>query len=177
MTLSLISTVTVGAGGAASISFTGIPQTGTDLLIVLSGRGDAAAIQQPIFTRINGTTGTFYSERQLYGTGSAAASTNRSAGSEFRYVYMTGSSTTSSTFSNTSIYIPNYTSANNKSVSIESTVENNATGSWQNINAGLWSSTAAITSLSLLPDAANFVQYSTASLYTITKGSGGATVA
>jgi len=174
--MTLVSTVTVGSGGAATIEFTSIPQTGTDLLVVISGRGNASGVQQPIYMKFNSSGGTAYSERHLYGTGSTAASGSTSGNSEFRFVYMGGTTATASTFSNTQIYIPNYSGSTNKSISVESTMENNATAGWQDIDAGLWANTAAITSITLTPDAASFVQYSTASLYTITKGSGGATV-
>ena len=41
-TFKKIQTVTVGSGGAASIDFTSIPQTYTDLKIVLSARTNRA---------------------------------------------------------------------------------------------------------------------------------------
>jgi hypothetical protein len=39
-TYKLIETVTVGSGGAANIEFTSIPQTYTDLKLVISGKND-----------------------------------------------------------------------------------------------------------------------------------------
>lgn len=167
MTMKLVSTVTVGAGGASSIQFTSIPQTGTDLLLLVSGRSTNTS--QAFEIRFNGSSASL-SDRYLYGSGSAAASGTDSA----IYGYATQSTDTASTFGNVQIYVPNYAGSTNKSLSVDSVTENNATAALQVLTAGLWANTAAITSLSL--SGFTFAQYTTASLYTITKGSGGATV-
>ncbi len=73
------------------------------------------------------------------------------------------------TFANGEIYIPNYTASVNKSVSIDSVTENNATSAIAALDAGLWANTAAITSINLNGNNGNFVQYSTAYLYGIVK--------
>jgi hypothetical protein len=174
--MTLVSTVTVGAGGAASINFSSIPQTATDLLILFGLRCEGNDFN--FYLRLNGDSGTNYSERRLRGTGAAVASLNTSATNQIISQSMTPSTYTASTFSNGSIYIPNYAGSAQKTVSLDSVVENNATDSYQTIQAGLWSSTAAVTSVNLTLNGffGNFAQYSTASLYTITKGSGGATV-
>ena len=81
----------------------------------------------------------------------------------------TGSTATSNTFGNSELYIPNYAGSTNKSSSADAVAESNTTTVFAYLNAALWSSTAAITSITLTPDAggANFVQYSTATLYGI----------
>ena len=163
-TYTLISSVTVGAGGAASIDFTSIPATYTDLLIKVSGRRSGTGIDQYQIT-FNGN-GSNYSDREVYGSGSAAASGSRSAQSK---IYVTGidsASETTNTFGNTEIYIPNYTGSNNKSLSADSVTENNGTTAYAELTAGLWGNTAAITSISL-GVTGSFVQYSTAYLYGI----------
>jgi hypothetical protein len=64
------------------------------------------------------------------------------------------------------IYLPNYAGSNNKSLSLDSAFENNSSTAYLNMVAGLWSSSAAITSLKVYPaSASNFAQYSTAYLY------------
>ena len=171
MTMTLVSTVTVGSGGAASIEWTGIPATGTDLLVVLSLRlfTGATYVISPI--KFNSSS-TGFTNKELTGTGSSTFS-----GSGNRYVYgTTANGAAANTFSNVQIYIPNYAGSTNKSFSVESVTEDNATAVRLNLFAGLWSNTAAITSITIDGDGADFMQYSTASLYTITKGSGGATV-
>lgn len=175
--MTLVSTVTVGAGGAASIEFTGIPQTATDLLVVLSGRSTDASTSDSVFLTFNNSSSS-YSYRNLYGTGSATGSlSNSGLGSMPIYRAINAANATAKTYGNTAIYVPNYAGSTAKSVSADGVNENNATAAEQFTVAGLWSGTSAITSLKLTPGSGtNFTQYSTASLYTITKGSGGATV-
>ena len=162
-----IATVSVGSGGAANMEFTSIPATYTDLIVVASMRSDAAVVSPNVKLQFNGST-TGYSERLVYGNGSAAASANR-ASTEILYIYGNGSSATASTFGSLNVYIPNYASANNKSVSVDTVNENNATAATAGLTAGLWSNAAAITSVKLTPETGSFVQYSTATLYGISK--------
>lgn len=160
----LIQTVTVGSGGTASIEFAGIPQTYTDLKAVLSVRSSDGGGSFRVYP--NGAT-TNLSSRRLEGSGSAASSTSEA--SNIVVYAVTLSSYTASVFSNIEIYIPNYAGSTNKSVSVDGVMENNATESYQNLVAGLWSNTAAITSLTLTKTTGTFVQYSSASLYGISK--------
>lgn len=169
-----IATTTVGSGGAANIEFTSIPGTYTDLLVMVSARNDAAVTNGQVRIQLNGSTTTSeYSLRYLIGTGSSAASGAESPASNYFWTYCPGDNATASTFGNSYYYIPNYTSSNNKSISADGTMENNATGSRMNLTAYLWSNTAAITSIKLLTAnndtgaSANFKQYSTATLYGI----------
>jgi hypothetical protein len=48
---------------------------------------------------------------------------------------------------------------------VDSVQEDNQTEAYIDVVAGLWSNTAAITSLSIKSNAGSFVQYSTAYLY------------
>jgi hypothetical protein len=160
-TLKKIQTITVGSGGAASIEFTSIPQTYTDLKIVFSIRNTTTTINTTIM--LNGSSSGF-TWRQLYGTGSgpatASASSNASLGPLINV-----STYTASVFANCELYFLNYTSSNNKSFYIDSVTENNATTSFQHFLSGLWANTAAITSITVTPDSGSFAQYSTATLY------------
>lgn len=161
-----IYTQTVGAGGVASITFNNIPQTFTDLCIKHSARSSYASVAIYIGIEFNGVT-TGYSGRDLYGTGSAVAS--RALVTTFGPV-ISGASATSNTFGNGDFYIPNYTGSSFKSFISDSVSENNATLSFTALDAFLWSNTAAITSVKLTPELGNLVQYSTFTLYGITKG-------
>jgi hypothetical protein len=156
----LLEKITVGAAGAASVTFNNIPQTGyTDLKIVASWRGNSAS-SVSIYMSLNGSASSF-TGKYLYGDGSATSS-----GSIGQYVgSCPGSNFTANTFASTEIYIPNYTSANYKSFSVDNVDETNATASDSNLIAGLWSNTAAITSISIAPSGSSFIQYSTFSLY------------
>jgi len=165
-TFELIASSTVGAGGAASIDFTSIPSTYTDLAIYVSGRTTSNAGQNwaPIRGTFNGSSSS-WSYRGLYGDGSSASSGNSGSSSEFGDV--SSSLTTSNTFGNLFIYIPNCNSSTNKSVSVDFISETNATTALSGLIANLWSNTAAITSIGLPMNAAYglWAQYSTAYLY------------
>jgi len=166
-TYEAIATVTVGSGGAASIDFTSIPATYTDLCVVLSLRNNrSTAIGYPRLTFNSSTTG--YTRRELYGDGSSAYSSTGGGGSYLEFV-CSGNGATSSTFGNAVFYVPNYAGSNNKSVSYDAVSENNATTAQASLNAGLWSNTSAITSIAFAPgdSATSFSQYSTATLYGI----------
>jgi len=161
-TFTLIASSTVGPGGASSIDFTSIPQTYTDLLVKVSARNSDTGTANNLYVGFNGVN-TNQSARKLVGTGSSA-----STSSDGNIILnMVASSATSNIFNNAEIYIPNYTGSQNKSVSIDSVNENSATDATSRIEAGLWSSTAAITSINLTGQSGNFVQYSTAYLYGI----------
>lgn len=160
------STVTVGVLGAASIAFTSIPATYTDLVIKLSSRSTFVGADSRLKLQINSLT-SGYTNRVVYGNGSSALSTNST--DYITFFYSGGTTTTASTFANNEIYIPNYAGSTAKSVSIDSVFENNATAAGNFLNAGLSSDTAAITSLTITDNGGNFVQHSTASLYGIKK--------
>jgi hypothetical protein len=163
-TYTLLETITVGAAGASSVTFNSIPQTGyTDLVIKASVRNSAGT--QLMTIAYNGSTSNF-SSRWLIGDGATASSSNSSTTFSNLIAWIDGSADTANTFSNTEITIPNYTSANFKSASADSVMENNSTTAYQSMIANLWSSTAAISSVTLnCYGGGNIAQYSTFSLY------------
>jgi hypothetical protein len=179
MAITLISTVTVPAGGQASIDFTSIPGTYTDLMVVVSMRLNAVSTGN-FQMIVNGDTSSgVQSHRTLEGNGASPQSLNGSGVVYFAYLgKVPGTDTTASTFSNATIYIPNYAGSLNKPILVDNVTENNGTTAWQGIFAGLRSDTTAITSLSVRAQGNTLAQYSTASLYGVLKGSsGGVTVA
>ena len=161
VTYKLIETVTASAGTASSIAFSSIPQTYTDLKLVLSGR--STIVDNAVSGAFNGSTSNF-TNRILYGSGSSPVSNTPGNNT---VCYLNLSSETASIFANSEIYIPNYTGSSNKSFYSDSAQENNATTSYQIMLAGLWSQTAAITSITLTIAAGNFAQHTSASLYGI----------
>jgi len=165
-TYKLISSVTVGSGGAATIAFTSIPATYTDLQVLVSTRADNASIINNMRWTFNSSS-SGYSYKELYGDGTSAASGGASSTTYAQIGYSTGDTATANTFANTSCYIPNYAGSNNKSFSVDSVAENNATGQYMDLGAGLWANSAAITTVTITPSAGNFKQYSTAYLYGI----------
>ena len=166
-TLVLLEKVTVGAAGAAYITFSNIPQTGyNDLVIKFSARStQTGGYSDDINLNINGTASVL-SDKLLYGTGAGVASTGYSAQTNIWVTSAPNSSTTTSTFGNAEFYIPNYNSTTTyKSFSLDGVTENNATNALGSLTAGLYSNNSAITSIKLQLGSGSFVQYSTFSLY------------
>lgn len=170
--LTLIDTITVGSGGAASLDFTSIPATYTDLILKVSARcsttGYYSGYQQAMYARFNSSS-TNYSHKWLQGEGSGSINSGTNsyftAGTSYAPIgTIDPSDWTANTFSNVETYFSNYSSSQNKSYSSEGVAESNGFGS-QIYFTGLWSSTAAINAISLTLASGNFVQYSTAYLY------------
>ena len=162
-TYTLISSVTVGSGGAATIEFSSIPATYTDLLIKFSGNSS----NQTPRVNFNNSSSSIYSEKLLYGQGGTAASASNTNITYFDWVALCINNG-SNFFGNSEFYIPNYAGSNNKSVSADSVTEvNSTTGNNLYLNAGLWASSAAITSIQIFFATGNFLQYTTAYLYGI----------
>ena len=163
-TFTKIASVSVGVLGSSSLSFTSIPSTYTDLCIKLSGRSaNVSNFDNPRLT-INSSTSTF-TRRELYAENGSVGSENVS---DRLIGVIPAFNATSNTFGSLDFYLPNYTSANYKSYSVDSVTENNSSTQAMWILAGLWSTTSAITDIAIsLQSAGNFVQYSTATLYGI----------
>jgi hypothetical protein len=172
--MKLISSITVGSGGTATISFNSIPQTYTDLLIVLAGRSDAA--NPYVGVKFNGSSSSDYSRLWLYGDGSSRDTGSvTGVSSSTAAMLIARSDATSNTFGNSQMYIPNYAITAAKNGSGENANENNATSAFASLTAMSRTTTDAVTSITFTPGSGNFAQYSSAYLYGITKGSGGAT--
>jgi hypothetical protein len=174
-TYTKIASVAVGSGGSSSMSFTSIPQTYTDLVVLGSTR--STTTDAPLCYRLNSTT-SGYTGRYVCGLGTTTESSTLTtltagAGGTWGRAANVGncvSSDTANTFASWTMYIPNYTSANNKSLSLDVVTENNATAAYPELDALLWSNTAAITTVAFaVYNLGAFAQYSTATLYGILK--------
>ena len=165
-----IASTTVGSGGAASIDFTSIPSTYTDLTIKLSSRIGSSAFRDGVLLTFNNNTSN-YSFRRLFGFDTNTISNDTaSSQSSIAVGNTTANNATSNTFGSHEIYVPNYAGSNYKSVYAEAVAENNSSSSWVLlVNGSLWSDTAAINRVTLTPLSSTFMQYSTATLYGIKK--------
>ena len=167
MQKTLIEHIEVGSGGASSIEFTSISSEFTDLYLVCSVRNDSSNLTFDI--NPNGST-TNKTRINLQGSGSSVSS---ASGTDITPL-QSSNSYTANTFASTFVYIPNYASSNNKSISIDTVTENNGTTSYQRLQAALWSDTTAISSLEC-STASNFAQFSSFTLYGVSSGSDGTT--
>ena len=176
-TYKLISAVTVGAGGSSTISFSSIPATYTDICLKLSARSTSNTSGQTttyVNLTFNGDSGAYYDQRNVSAFFGGTISNQNWSNQNSFYVYQIDASTaTSNIFSNTEIYVPNYTSTSNKSISNDGVAENNISSGTDRVIAlvaGLYhpSSNIAISSVSLTTGGAgDFAQYTTAYLYGI----------
>lgn len=139
----------------AAVTFSSIPSTFTDLLVVFSIRGDATYETNngdALAMRINGSSTAQYSVRALRGQGTTVDSIARTTGNADSFIRTYGgvasNSYTANTFSLGKVYIPNYTVAQSKAIYTNVVAENNsATANVIAANAQLWQNTSAITSL------------------------------
>jgi hypothetical protein len=165
-TYKLISSSTL-SGTQSSVTFSSIPSTYTDLKLVMSARSDASGNNYGTGIKIyfNGSNSSL-TYRRLYNSNGNPGSDN---GANGLAGIIAAAGQTANTFSNGELYIPNYASSNYKSISSDAVPENNGTTYQSQIIATLWSSTAAITSLTLVTESGtdNFVSGSTFYLYGI----------
>jgi hypothetical protein len=144
----LLEKITVGAAGASSVTFSNIPQTGyTDLVVKISNRNGTTGLSFAGLTiAFNGSSSSFTFKTLGY-YGGALQTYDQSAFGSNSVGYAAGSAATANAFSNVEIYIPNYTSSSNKSISADGANGNMSSNTWWHIENGVWASTAAITSL------------------------------
>ena len=149
-----------------TIEFTGIPQDGVDLVLKVSTRS-ATVYTASKFT-LNNDTSASYSRLDLNGNGAQFSSGSFASLNFGIAFYQPTSAYTANTFGNGQMYLSNYTSATNKSISHDSVSENNNTTAFQGLIATSYLTTNPITSIQLFQSSDNFAEYSTASLYKIT---------
>ena len=153
---------------AATVTFSAIPATYTDLVLRCSIRGTGGGGNAIYLDQINGTTTTIYSYTRLTGTGTTVASSRGSNDTIAMNAIMPGSTYTANTFGSFEIYFPNYGVSANKIVSTFGATEDNAAGTNQlSIQAGQWRDTGAITSFRLSNPFDNIISGSSFYLYGI----------
>ena len=158
------------ASSAASVTFSAIPATYTDLVLRVSARSDSAS--QTVDTMkiiINADSTTNYSDTYLYSIGTVGSGRQTSTASD-KIMGIDAALSTANTFSSNEIYIPNYNSTTSKPFSSFDVSENNSvtTGNFQiDTAAHLYAGTSAITSIGLSVVTVNFIQYSSFYLYGI----------
>jgi len=152
------------SSAASSVTFTGIPQNFTDLVIVIS---PTLTVTEDLHMRFNGDTGSDYSFTALSGSGSAAFSARASTQTLLRYSYITDAPTAGGTQS--IININNYSNTTtNKTILIRT----GAAADGVEAIVGLWRDTSAINQITLfLSGSGQYNTGSTFNLYGIASGS------
>ena len=147
-------------GTQATITFSSIPQTYTDLILVANCFSISSATSSSIGVQFNGDTATNYSRTLLFGDGSTAASTRDASISSSTILYYEGLANLAPNI----LHIMNYSNTTTNKTFI---ARANFAGSTVRLGVGLYRSTSAITSVVLVPTTSSFASGSTFTLYGI----------
>ena len=150
-----IASITLGAA-TASVTFSAIPQTYTDLVIVMFSDQTASSISRMEF---NNDTATNYSATFIAGDISNTATSNRASNANSTAITYTSANEQISI-----IHLMNYSNTTTNKTNLSK--RNDALGNVI-LNVGLWRSTAAITSVKLSSTSSTFTSNSTFNLYGI----------
>ena len=161
-----IQTVTVGAGGSSSISFTSIPSTYKHLQIRMFARSNRATNPEFLKINFNSDTGANYSWHYIYGQGASVAA---GAGASATYMfseYYGGAAQASGVFGAGITDILDYANTNKyKTIRDLGGYDNNGDGSIS-FQSGSWRNTAAVSSIQITPGGGTTIQqYSSFALY------------
>lgn len=165
-TYTLISSNTITTT-TASITFSSIPQGYTDLVMKMSFRTTDTGTASAAWTVVFNSSTSGYSINWIRGNGATVAAQTFASAVAISGGWENGSGSTTSTFSSSEMYIPNYTVSQNKPVYISNVTENDGTTAYIIGNAGLWLNTAAINSIKISPSAGSWNVGSSFFLYGI----------
>ena len=164
-----IATVTVGAGGSSSISFSSIPSTYKHLQIRGIARESSGSSTENIKVVLNSDTGSNYSTHLLYTTGGGSAYAYGAASTAYMFGgVIVNSGNTASVFGASVIDILDYANTNKyKTLRSLGGTDTNTSDSYISLFSGNWRSTSAVDTVTITAQTGNFVQYSTFALYGI----------
>ena len=151
---------------ASSYTFSSIPSTYTDLILIGSLRSNKnSASTDTLFLTFNGdTTSGLYSSTRLFGNGSAASSSRQTDQNQIAVPEIVADTTAANVFAPTIIQVMNYKNSTTFKTALNRT---NTAGDLVGAIVGLWRNTNAITSLTVAPASGSFMSGSTLTLYGI----------
>lgn len=156
-----IATTTLGSA-AASITLSSIPATYTDLVFIFTTVTSVDSSE--LHLRFNSDTATNYSVTTLYGDGASATSGSGTNNNKITFGYP--SSSTVPVMGKINVF--SYAGSTYKTCLTEGAFDENGSGRVMNA-VGMWRSTSAITSITLLPGSGNLNTGTIASVYGILK--------
>jgi len=163
-----IATTTLGTT-TSSYTFSSIPSTYTDLVLVLYGYG-ASSDGSSIICRVgNGSTdtGNNYSTTRMGGNGSASSYGRYTSAAFMRFAALTGQSTSSSNPTSLVVNFMDYASTTAKKTVLNQISQLGGSYPGTELNANLWSSTSAINTIEIYPYLASFAAGTVITLYGI----------
>lgn len=155
------------AASAGSITFSGVPQVFSALRVVWSARSDSGIPATYMCLRLNGDTTNSYlwQINQANGATSQSGNSGPSLVSMIKMGTMAAATATAGYIGAGEFVIPNPGGNTYKAPSGSSNSAASNTNTYSGAYGGLWVNTAAVTSLTLLPEAGNLVAGSSAALY------------
>jgi hypothetical protein len=160
-----IATTTLGSA-AASITFSSIAASYTDLRVIIPFFKETATSQTSVRVQFNSDTASNYGFMYISGDGSSVTTGNNNSDN---YIYANFLTDATSTYPClTTIDLFSYAGSTFKSVLCTGSADKNGSGSLER-TAGMWRSTSAITSIALFSQIGNFAAGTTATLYGILK--------
>lgn len=159
-----ISTVTVGAGGSSTVTFSSIPGTYKNLQLRMYGATTNGTVAD-IYFRFNGDSGANYFCHQLRGGGSTVQGFSYTTQNQMILTSNTGQSNIDTNAAVCTIV--DYASTTKNKTIRSRTGYDYGSGGESIFWSGAWNSTAAVTSINLSLSGGNFLQYSKFALYGI----------
>lgn len=150
---------------STGVDFNSIPNTYEDLLLKASARTNRGAATDDLLVYFNSDT----NDANYYFKGLYCYTAGSVQGLQGAAAYggaAVGNTATSSIFSNTEVYIPNYLSSSYKNMSIDGVNENNGPTVLA-LYATIWNNTAAVTKITVKGNNGSLLSDTTLSLYGI----------
>jgi hypothetical protein len=159
-----IASTTLGAA-AADITFSSIPDTYTDLVLVSVLRSTkTSTANDVIYVQLNGDTGSNYSQTFLFGNGSTAGSSRASNGT---YIYAADIVTSNSSYTGLSTVIFNINNYSNATTNKTLLSRVSSPNTFSEAVVGLYRSTNKVSSIKLYTATDQYVSGSIFTLYGI----------
>ena len=152
---------TNGTGSSNTISFTSIPATYTDLVMVFEGAVSSGGTAGLTFTINNITTGTLYSFTRVQGNGTSATSTRGSSANDGSFGYVSSSNRSMSILN-----VMNYSNGTTFKTTIARSNTSDASDGRVGAYVTLFRDTPPVTRLDIIASQ-NFTTASTFTLYGI----------
>lgn len=163
----LLQKITVATATPSAITFSGIPQTGYQSLVLkMSARitGGSNPYEE-IYHTFNGvSTSSQYLRQYVTSTGTGTGSGRDTTGGN-TWSFTNGTTSTSNYFSNAEMIIPNYNSSNPKTIRSQVAPMQASNVSYSVLYSGVWDNTASITTWTLTTTAGTFLAGSEFALY------------